>query len=201
MKRIQRLLALSCAAALAGCHAAEQAGNNAAVAGGDSSTGGNAQQGQADRSIGDGMGQSADLSQFAQAVQSAGLTETLRGAGPYTVFAPVNAAFEAIPQETRTRLMAAEGRDRLTELLTFHIVPGVVTAQDLGAAIQRGRGRATVTTVSGENLTVSREGEALVVADPAGNRARVVQADRIQSNGVIHHVDSVLMPGGGGAAR
>ena len=194
--RRKRLLALAAAGALAACQAAEDAGNNAAGGPtGDSSTGGNAQQGQAGRSIGDGMGQSADLSQFAQAVQSAGLAETLRGAGPYTVFAPVNAAFEAIPQETRTRLMAAEGRELLTELLTFHIVPGVVTAQDLGAAIQRGQGRATITTVSGANLTVTRDGEALLVTDPAGSRARVVQADRIQSNGVIHHVDAVLMPG------
>jgi uncharacterized surface protein with fasciclin (FAS1) repeats len=192
---MKRLLALAAAGALAACQAAEDAGNNATGGGGDSSTGGNAQQGQAGRSIGDGMGQSADLSQFAQAVQSAGLADTLRGAGPYTVFAPVNAAFDAIPQETRTRLMAAEGRERLTELLTFHIVPGVVTAQDLGAALERGHGRATLTTVSGENLTVSREGEGLVVTDPAGSRARVVQADRIQSNGVIHHLDAVLMPG------
>lgn len=194
---MRTLLALASLAALAACQGADEAGNAAANAQGDSSTGGNAQQGQGGRSIADGAGQSGDLSQFSQALQSAGLTETLRGAGPYTVFAPVNAAFEAMPQETRTRLMAAEGRERLTELLTFHIVPGVVTAQDLGAAIQRGQGRAALTTVSGTNLTVSRDGEALVVTDPSGNRARVVQADRIQSNGVIHHVDALLMPGGG----
>lgn len=198
MKTFSRLLALSLgAAALAGCQAAEQAGNNAAANGqGDSSTGGNA-QGASARSIADTAGQSADLSQFSQALQSAGLTETLRGAGPYTVFAPVNAAFEAVPQETRTRLMAPAGRERLTELLTFHIVPGVVTAQDLNAAMQRGQGRATITTVSGANLTVAREGDALVITDPSGGRARVVQPDRIQSNGVLHHVDAVLMPGGG----
>jgi uncharacterized surface protein with fasciclin (FAS1) repeats len=195
---LKPLLAIAAAAALAACQAAEQAGNNASANGqGDSSTGGaNAQQGQAGRSIGDAAGQSADLSQFSQAVQAAGLTDTLRSAGPYTVFAPVNAAFEAVPQETRTRLMAPEGRDRLTELLTFHIVPGVVTAQDLDAAMQRGNGRATITTVSGANLTVSREGDALVVTDPSGTRARVLQADRIQSNGVIHQIDAVLMPGG-----
>lgn len=199
MIRIKRLLALSAAAALAACQAAEDAGNGAAANGqGDSSTGGgNAQQGENARSIADAAAQGG-LGQFSQALQSAGLTETLRGAGPYTVFAPVDAAFEAVPQETRTRLMAPEGRERLTELLTFHIVPGVVTAEDLGAAIQRGGGRATVTTVSGANLTVSREGEALVVTDPSGGRARVVQPDRIQSNGVLHHVDAVLMPGGGG---
>jgi uncharacterized surface protein with fasciclin (FAS1) repeats len=198
MKTMKPVLALSLAvAALAGCQATEQAGENAAANGqGDSSTGGNA-QGASGRSIADSAGQSGDLSQFSQALQSAGLTETLRGAGPYTVFAPVNAAFDAVPQEARTRLMAPEGRERLTELLTFHIVPGVVTAQDLNSAMQRGQGRATITTVSGANLTVSRDGDALVVTDPSGARARVVQADRIQSNGVLHHVDAVLMPGAG----
>lgn len=197
--RMKRLLALAAAGALAACQAAEDAGNQAAANGaGDSSSGGNAQQGQAGRSIGDAAAQSPDLAQFSQAVQAAGLTDVLSSVGPYTVFAPVNAAFEAVPQETRTRLMAAEGRERLTQLLTYHIVPGVVTAQDLGAAIQRGQGRATITTVSGDNLTIVRDGDALVVSDPAGGRARIVQADRIQSNGVVHHVDAVLMPGGGG---
>jgi uncharacterized surface protein with fasciclin (FAS1) repeats len=192
--RIQLFFALCLgAAAVAACQPGEDAGNNAAAAG----QSGNGQQGQAGRSIGDTAGQSPDLAQFAQAVQAAGLTDTLRSAGPYTVFAPVNAAFDAVPQETRTRLMAAEGRDRLTELLTFHIVPGVVTVEDLDAAIRRGQGRATITTVSGANLTVSREGDALVVTDASGTRARVVQADRIQSNGVLHHVDALLMPGGG----
>ena len=195
--RFKPLLALAAAGSLAACQAAEDAGNNAASGGGgDSSTGGNSQQGQAGRSIGDAAAQSADLAQFSQAVQAARLTDVLKSVGPYTVFAPVNAAFEAVPPETRTRLMAEEGRERLTALLTFHIVPGVVTGQDLGAAIQRGQGRAVVTTVSGDNLTVTREGEALVVSDASGGRARVVQADRIQSNGVIHHIDAVLMPSG-----
>ena len=198
MRTIPPLLALTAAACLAACQGAGEAGNNAAATGqGDSSTGGKAQQGRAGRSIADTAGQGGDLSQFSQALQSAGLTETLRGAGPYTVFAPVNAAFEAVPQETRTRLMAPEGRERLSELLAFHIVPGVVTAQDLGAAMERGRGRAIITTVSGDNLTVTREGDALVVTDASGGRARVVQPDRIQANGRIHHVDAVLMPDGG----
>jgi uncharacterized surface protein with fasciclin (FAS1) repeats len=192
--RIGRMAAVSIALAAVACHRGEEGANNAA---GNEGSGGNAQQAQAGRSIGDTVGQSADLAQFSQAVQAAGLADTLRSSGPYTVFAPVNGAFEAVPQETRTRLMAPEGRDRLTELLTFHIVPGVVTAGDLDGAIRRGQGRATVTTVSGANLTVSREGNVLVVTDPSGGRARVVQADRIQSNGVIHHVDALLMPGGG----
>ena len=198
--RIRDLLMLGAASALAiGCQAAEDAGNRAAGnAAGDSSTGGNA-QGQASRTIAETAGQNADLSEFNRALEAAGLGETLRGAGPYTVFAPANAAFEQVPGETRTRLMAPEGRDQLTQLLTAHIVPGVVTAQDLGRAIERGGGRATVATVSGVNLTVAREGDALIVTDPAGARARVTQADHIQSNGVIHHVDTVLMPSAGGS--
>ena len=152
---------------------------------------------QASRTIGDSAGQNADLAQFSRAIEAAGLTATLTGTGPYTVFAPVNAAFEAVPEATRTRLMAPEGRGRLTELLTYHIVPGVVTAQDLGAAIQRGGGRATLATMAGPNLTVSREGETLIVTDAAGGRARISRADLIQSNGVIHQVDALLMPGAG----
>lgn len=191
--RIGKVLAVSIAMTAAACRSGEGDGGNAA----DGNSTGNAQQAQAGRSIGDAAGRSAELAQFSQAVQAAGLADTLRSSGPYTVFAPVNAAFEALPAETRTRLMAQAGRDRLTELLTFHIVPGVVTSEDLDAAIRRGNGRAVVTTVSGANLTVSREGAALLVTDPSGGRARVVQGDRIQSNGVIHHVDALLMPGGG----
>lgn len=191
--RIGKLLAVAVAMTAAACQSGEENGSNATDG---NSAGGNAQQAQAGRSIGDAAGQSSELAQFTQAVQAAGLGDTLRSSGPYTLFAPVNAAFDAVPQETRTRLMAQEGRERLTELLTFHIVPGVVTSDDLDGAIRRGNGRATVTTVSGANLTVSRDGDALVVTDPSGGRARVVQADRIQSNGVIHHVDALLMPGG-----
>jgi uncharacterized surface protein with fasciclin (FAS1) repeats len=120
-----RVLTLSLAvAALAGCQAAHEAGNNAATAEspGDSSSGGSGQR-AAGSTIGETIGQTGDLSQFGRAVQAAGLAQTFRGSVPYTVFAPVNAAFEAVPQETRTRLMAAEGREQLTQLLTYHIVP------------------------------------------------------------------------------
>jgi uncharacterized surface protein with fasciclin (FAS1) repeats len=195
----KRLLVLAAAGILASCSGTEEAGNEAAASGGgDSSTGGNSQQGE--RSIGDAVGQSPDLSRFSQAIQAAGLADPLKSGVPYTVFAPVDSAFEAVPDETLSRLMSAEGdqgRERLSQLLTFHIVPRVVTAQDLDAAIRSGQGRATITTVSGANLTIAREGGSLVVSDPSGGRARIVQADRIQSNGVIHRIDSVLMAGGG----
>jgi len=184
---MRHLMMLPIAAALAACQAGD-AGNGTAGNGQD------AGQRQAARTIGETAGQTADLAQFNRAVEAAGLTETLRGAGPYTVFAPVNAGFDRVPQDTRTLLMGPEGREQLTELLTYHIVPGVVTAQDLTRAMERGQGRTTLSTVSGGNLTVSREGDVLVISDAAGGRARVSMTDQIQSNGVIHHIDAVLMP-------
>jgi uncharacterized surface protein with fasciclin (FAS1) repeats len=196
---IGRALTLSLAvAALAGCQGTQDAGNNAAASSGtgDSSSG-SAGQRAGGSNIGDTIAQTPDLSQFNQAMQSAGLGQTFRGSVPYTVFAPVNAAFEAVPQETRTRLMAPEGREQLTQLLTFHIVPGVVTSQDLAHAMERGHGRATLATIAGSNLTVSREGDAFVLTDAAGGRARIAVADRRQSNGIIHQIDAVLMPARG----
>lgn len=190
-----RFLALSFAAAvtLAGC---QQDGGNGA-AGNQANNSANA-QGQASRTLADAVNQNGDLSQFMRAVQAAGLVETLRGAGPYTILAPSNAAFESVPEATRNRLMSPEGRQPLTQLVTYHMVPGVVTVEDLNSAIQAARGRATIVTVAGANLTVSREGDALIVTDAAGGRARVTQPDQIQSNGVIHQLDAVLMPQGGG---
>jgi len=200
MMRLMVKISLAAAVvALAGCDGVENAGNNAAVqANGqaDSSSGGPSSggSGAAASTIGQTAGQTAELSQFAQAIQSAGLTDTFRGSIPYTVFAPVNSAFEAVPQDARTRLMSPDGRAELTRLLTHHVVPGVITSQDLAAAMERGRGRAVLATIAGPNLTVTREGGALFIADGAGGRARIVQADRQQSNGVIHQIDAVLMP-------
>jgi uncharacterized surface protein with fasciclin (FAS1) repeats len=153
------------------------------------------------QSLGDEIAANRELAQFGRALQAAGLADTLKGAEPYTVFAPVNAAFEAMPEAARTRLMSAEGRGELTELLTAHIVPGFVTARDLDGAIQRGQGRATLATVAGTNLTISRDGDAYVVSDAAGGRARVVSADGQSSNGVIHGIDGVLVPAGEAEAR
>ena len=125
---IRHFLTMSlAAAALVGCQASDDsAGNGAAPANGSAeanSGGGN----RATSTIAQTAGQTAELSQFAQAIQAAGLAETFGGSIPYTVFAPVNAAFGAVPAETRTRLMAAEGREQLTQLLNYHVVPGVVT--------------------------------------------------------------------------
>jgi uncharacterized surface protein with fasciclin (FAS1) repeats len=134
---------------------------------------------------------SADHKTLAGAVKSAGLTETLSGAQPYTLFAPTEAAFEKLPGGSGA-LLAPEAKGRLVALLTGHIVPGVVTAADLGRAIDRGKGKAELATVGGSNLTFARDGEAIVVTDAAGGKARLTRADQLASNGVVHDVDGVL---------
>ena len=174
--------------ALAACGGGNEANDTANVSANQAGT---AQQA---RSLGDEIAANGDLARFGQALQAAGLADTLKGAEPYTVFAPVNAAFDGMPDATRTRLMSPEGRGELTELLTAHIVPGFVTGRDLDAAVQRGQGRATLATVAGTNLTIAREGDAYVVTDAAGGRARIARADVQASNGVIHAIDGVLVP-------
>lgn len=147
------------------------------------------------RNLADALSASADHSAFMQAVRSAGLTETLRGVGPYTVFAPTNAAFQAIPEDARSELMAPEQKERLIALLSYHIVPGTVTAADLARAIERGEGgRAELATVGGGNLSLARDGDSIVVSDGANGRARLVGAEQLDANGVVHSIDSVLMP-------
>jgi uncharacterized surface protein with fasciclin (FAS1) repeats len=134
---------------------------------------------------------SADHKILVDAVKSAGLTETLSGAQPYTLFAPDDAAFQKMPGGNNG-LVALEDKGRLVVLLTGHIVPGTVTAADLGRAIDRGKGKAQLATVGGSNLVFSRDGDAIVVTDAAGGRARITQADQLQSNGVVHGIDGVL---------
>jgi len=183
-------LCLACTLAAAcgdagGNNAAEPANAAAGEAGGPART-----------NVGEALAGSADHSSFLQALQSAGLIETLRGAGPYTVFAPTNAAFAAVPEDARQRLAASEQRDQLITLLSYHIVPGTVTAEDLRRAIDRAEGgRAELATVTGNNLTLSRDGDAILVADAGGAIARIARADQLHSNGVVHSIDTVLMPG------
>jgi uncharacterized surface protein with fasciclin (FAS1) repeats len=138
------------------------------------------------------LGGSADHKTLTNAVRAAGLTETLSGAQPYTLFAPTEAAFGKLPLGTANGLLAPEAKGRLVTLLTGHIVPGVVTADDLGRAIERGKGKAQLATVGGSNLTFAKDGDAIVVTDAAGGQARVAGAERLASNGVVHSVDGVL---------
>lgn len=138
------------------------------------------------------LGGSADHKTLAKAVQSAGLTETLSGAQPYTLFAPTEAAFGKLPAGAADGLLAPEAKGQLVALLTGHIVPGVVTAADLGRAIERGKGKAQLATVGGSNLSLSRDGDSVMVTDAAGGQARVTGTERLASNGVVHDVDGVL---------
>lgn len=138
--------------------------------------------------------QSAEHRMLVRAVQAAGLAPTLSGAGPYTVFAPTDAAFGKLPAGTVDGLLRPEAKGQLTELLTYHVVPGVVMATDLRRAIQKGGGKAELATVAGGKLTASDAGGALVVTDEKGGQSRVTQGDVLQSNGVVHVVDAVLMP-------
>lgn len=137
---------------------------------------------------------SRDHTTLVAAVQAAGLASTLSGPGPFTVFAPTNAAFDKLPAGTVDTLVQPANRPTLTRILTYHVVPGRITAADLAQRIRAGNGRATLTTVQGATLTVTQSGNNVIVTDAAGGSSTVTIADVLQSNGVIHVVDTVLMP-------
>jgi uncharacterized surface protein with fasciclin (FAS1) repeats len=137
---------------------------------------------------------SKDHTTLVAAVKAAGLVETLSGAGPFTVFAPVNAAFAALPAGTVDNLLKPENKAMLTTVLTYHVVPGKVDSKSVAKMIKDGGGKAMAKTVQGEELTFSMQGKDLIVTDAKGNMAKVTTADVFQSNGVIHVVDKVLMP-------
>lgn len=137
---------------------------------------------------------SADHTTLVAAVKAAGLVDTLNGAGPFTVFAPVNAAFAKLPAGTVDTLLKPENKDTLVKVLTYHVVPGRISAADLKKQIKAGNGKATLTTVQGETLTAMMEGSGIVLTDAKGGMSKITQANVFQSNGVIHVVDTVLMP-------
>jgi uncharacterized surface protein with fasciclin (FAS1) repeats len=137
---------------------------------------------------------SKDHTTLVAAVKAAGLVETLKGPGPFTVFAPTNAAFKKLPAGTVDTLLKPENKDTLTKVLTYHVVSGRMGAADVAKAIKAGGGKATLTTVQGEPLTARMVGKKVVLTDAKGGKSTVTQADVFQSNGVIHVVDTVLMP-------
>jgi uncharacterized surface protein with fasciclin (FAS1) repeats len=137
---------------------------------------------------------SKDHTTLVAAVKAAGLVDTLSGAGPFTVFAPTNAAFGKLPTGTVDSLVMPENKDALTKVLTYHVVAGRITSADIAAKIRAGHGSAMLTTVEGEPLTARMEGKWLVLTDAKGGMSRVTTANVMQSNGVIHVVDTVLMP-------
>jgi uncharacterized surface protein with fasciclin (FAS1) repeats len=128
------------------------------------------------------------------AVKAAGLVETLKGKGPFTVFAPTNDAFGKLPAGTVETLLKPENKGMLTGILTYHVVAGKLDAKAVGAAIKAGGGKAELTTVAGGKLTASVENGKVKITDAKGNSAYVTAADLNASNGVIHVIDSVLLP-------
>ena len=137
---------------------------------------------------------SKDHTTLVAAVKAAGLVDTLKGAGPFTVFAPTNAAFEKLPKGTVDTLLKPESKATLSKILTYHVVAGKQDAASIAKAIEEGKGKATFKTVSGGTLTAMMEGKDLILTDEKGGKSKVTIADVMQSNGVIHVVDTVLMP-------
>ncbi len=138
---------------------------------------------------------SKDHTTLVAAVKAAGLVDTLASSGPFTVFAPTNKAFGKLPKGTVETLVKPENKATLTGILTYHVVPGRLTASDLMAQVQQGGGKAMLRTVEGDTLTVMQAGRGkLSITDTKGNKSMVTIADVMQSNGVIHVVDSVLLP-------
>jgi uncharacterized surface protein with fasciclin (FAS1) repeats len=185
--------ALSLSACMTGADADMDAMGASASAGGTVMVGG--AEMFANRNIVQNAVNSRDHTTLVAAVQAAGLVETLSGAGPFTVFAPTNAAFARLPAGTVDTLLQPANRQMLQNVLTYHVVPGRLTAADLMTRIRAGGGSARLTTASGGTLTARMSGNSIVLTDARGGMATVTQADVMQSNGVIHVTNAVSIPG------
>lgn len=186
----RQIVALAALAVMtAGC----QQGDEANQAAGETAAGNVSAADLPDSTISETLSGSSDHSSLAAAVKGAGLEATLSGSQPYTLFAPTNAAFEKLPEGSVEGLMQPDQKGQLTSIVTYHVVPGVVLARDLASAIERGGGQTELATVSGGTLTAAMDGDAIVISD-GSSQARVTQADMLQSNGVVHSIDAVLMP-------
>ena len=137
---------------------------------------------------------SKDHTTLVAAVKAAGLVETLSGPGPFTVFAPTNKAFDKLPAGTVESLVKPENKATLTKILTYHVVAGKLNASDLAMKIKEGNGTAMLKTVEGGTLKVSMKGKSVILTDEKGGMSKVTIADVNQSNGVIHVIDTVVMP-------
>ncbi|MEB2774782.1 fasciclin domain-containing protein [Algoriphagus sp. D3-2-R+10] len=137
---------------------------------------------------------SKDHTTLVAAVKAAGLVEILQGAGPFTVFAPDNMAFEKLPDGTVETLLKPENKSQLQSVLTYHVLAGKMGSKDIAAAIKKGDGKAVLTTVQGGKLTAWMKGKDLYITDENGGESKVTIADVWQSNGVIHSVDAVVLP-------
>ena len=137
---------------------------------------------------------SKDHTTLVAAVKAAELVETLSGAGPFTVFAPVNSAFDMLPKETVETLLMPENKAMLSGILTYHVVSGSLGSKDLMNLVKDGKGTATLNTVAGGKLFVTRKGNKLMIKDEKGGLALLTTRDVYQSNGVIHVINKVLLP-------
>ncbi|MGI9056843.1 MAG: fasciclin domain-containing protein [Pyrinomonadaceae bacterium] len=137
---------------------------------------------------------SADHTTLVAAVKAAGLVDTLKSKGPFTVFAPTNAAFDKLPEGTVDTLVMPENKAMLTKILTYHVVAGKYDSKKIMKAIKKGKGKAMFKTVAGGTLTARMQGDNLILTDEKGGTSMVTIANVKQSNGVIHVVDTVLMP-------
>ncbi|WP_202814186.1 fasciclin domain-containing protein [Fulvimarina pelagi] len=144
--------------------------------------------------IAENASEAANLTTLVAALKAADLVETLSGAGPFTVLAPSNDAFEKLPEGTVDELLKPENKERLTNVLVYHVIPEEATSEALTKLIEEDGGEHPVTTLEGSELILSMDGDTIVATDPQGNAARVTQADVMQSNGVVHVVDTVVMP-------
>jgi uncharacterized surface protein with fasciclin (FAS1) repeats len=148
----------------------------------------------ASKDIVDNAVNSKDHTTLVAAVKAAGLVQTLKGPGPFTVFAPTNEAFGALPAGTVDTLLKPENKAALTKVLTYHVVAGKMDSAALAKAIDAGGGKAMLTEVSGGTVTATRSGSTIMLTDESGGMAHVTIPDVVQSNGVIHVVDKVLLP-------
>jgi len=137
---------------------------------------------------------SPDHKTLVEAVKAAGLVETLKGKGPFTVFAPVDSAFNALPEGTVEALLKPENEEKLKAVLTYHVVAGKYTSESVLDLIKKNKGKAVIKTVQGGSLTLTTEGNNVLITDEQGNTAKVTKADLAASNGVIHVIDKVVMP-------
>jgi uncharacterized surface protein with fasciclin (FAS1) repeats len=137
---------------------------------------------------------SKDHTTLVAAVKAAGLVETLSGTGPFTVFAPTNAAFEKLPAGTVETLLKPENKAALTAILTYHVVAGKLSSADVAKAIKAGNGKAELTTVQGGKLIASMKGKDVIITDEKGGTSKITIFDVNQSNGVIHVTDAVSLP-------
>lgn len=137
---------------------------------------------------------SKDHTTLVAAVKAADLVTTLQGKGPFTVFAPTNEAFAKLPKGTVETLLKPENKSKLQSILTYHVVAGKMNSADIAKAIKKGNGKAVLATVQGGKLTAWMDGKTLYITDENGNKSKVTIADVNQSNGVIHVVDTVVMP-------